>query len=560
MKLTGVNIFIGCLVLSITSEAQDLESMGIKKGVKASGNISFSNIVYTSNDTVRRRDPYQLILNGNLNLNVFGYDAPFSFTFSNSQRSYTQPFNRLSFNPQYKWVRAHFGYTSMSFSPYTLSGHTFLGAGAELTPGNLRLAFMYGQLKKAVDYNPVNAMAVPSYRRMGYGMKLGYEKGSSGILFNVFNARDDENSIQSFPENSTLHPMKNLAFGLSGRTTLYSHLMLEGEYSVSILNSDTRYGSVVENDDEVGTTAASSATRTFDAYSFGAGYQSSAVGMMLKYERVDPDYQSLGAYYFNNDLENYTIAPTLWLLEGRFTLSGNAGLQRNNLDKSRNSTTNRFAGSGNVNLNLSEKLNMALNYSNFSSYTNIKPREDPFFRDDMDTLNFYQVTSQLGGSVNITAGKGESPGNIMVSCSYQDGDESGSGDVKSSSGFLSINASFSRHIKTSGLSFSCLYNLNSSDSPGTRTLYHGPGINLSKSITEKKINVSINSTYNISHVNRLKGAPVLCSGVSMNYAPGSSGNGKQNLTANITWVQRFATGDHAGRREITGTVSYSYSF
>ena len=211
--------------------------MGFKKGIKVTGGVNLSNIFYHTSDTVARRDPYQFILSGNVNLNLFGFDTPFSFTYSNSQRSYTQPFNRLSFTPQYKWIKVYIGYTSMSFSPYTLSGHSFKGAGVELTPGNWRLALMAGQMKKAIEYNSLNESSVlPSYKRMGYGLKLGYEKGTSSVSVNVFTAKDDENSIHQFPNTIQISPMQNTALGISGRTALFGHITLEGEYSLSMLN------------------------------------------------------------------------------------------------------------------------------------------------------------------------------------------------------------------------------------------------------------------------------------------------------------------------------------
>jgi hypothetical protein len=562
-KVLHIAFSAGSLLFCLPSESQDLEGMGFNKGIKVSGNVNLSNIIYSTNDTVSRRDPYQLILTGNLNLNIFGYEAPFSFTYSNSQKSYTQPFNRLSFTPQYKWIKAYLGYTSMSFSPYTLSGHSFKGAGFELTPGNWRMAIMYGQLKKAVEYDPVReGLSIPSYKRMGYGLKLGYEKGASGIIANIFSARDDVNSINN-TGNSALHPMQNVAIGLSGRTTLFGHFALEGEYSVSILNSDLRYDTIQtksSDEKEITSDIQSADLRTFGAISLGAGLQYSAGGVMLKYEKIDPDYQTLGAYYFNNDLENFTISPTLKLFDGRFLLSGNAGFQKNNLDKSRQATTTRFVGAGNLNLNMSEKLNFSLNYSNFSTYTNIKPQDDPFFRDSMDSLNFYQLTNQVGATANYSIGD-DSPMNIMISGSYQKANEAGkmSGDA-SRSGFITANASCSKFLKGSNLTLSVLYNINSVTSPGMNSVYNGPGINLSKSFPEKKLRVSFYSTYNSSRTNNLRRSPVLSSSLNFNYSPGKNKEEKHNFTSGITFVQRFHSPGQKGRYEVTGNVSYAYSF
>jgi hypothetical protein len=562
LRIENITLFLTCVLYCSSVEAQDLAGMGFKKGIKATGGVSLSNIFYNTNDTLARRDPYQFILTGNLNLNLFGYEAPFSFTFTNSQKSYTQPFNRLSFNPQYKWIRLYVGNTSMSFSPYTLSGHSFKGAGVDLTPGNWRISLMGGRLQKAVEYDPLReALASSSYRRMGYGIKFGYEKESSGIIVNLFTAKDDEKSIREAPAEALLHPMQNLAMGISGRTLLFGHLALEGEYSVSILNSDLRLNAVTQEDpDRNEFSTVTTGVRTFDAYSLGMGYQSSLLGMMLKYERIDPDYQSLGAYYFNNDMENVTLSPSLRLMDGKLSVSGNAGLQRNNLDEKRESTTKRFVGAGNLNYNISKKLNVSVNYSNFSTYTNMKPQDDPFFRDNMDSLNFYQVTNQMGGSVNYTFGESDAPGSIMIFTSYQEANETNRGSAAGSSDFFSANATYSKSLKDLKMTVSLLYNMNSSSSPGSKTLYQGPGFNISKLFKSNDLRASFNSVYHRNILNGKKGSPVLSNGFNLSYSPKKSEEGKHNITANINWVQRFRSEFQIARREITATINYAYSF
>jgi hypothetical protein len=562
LRIENITLFLICVLYCSSVEAQDLAGMGFKKGIKATGGVSLSNIFYNTNDTLARRDPYQFILTGNLNLNLFGYEAPFSFTFTNSQKSYTQPFNRLSFNPQYKWIRLYVGNTSMSFSPYTLSGHSFKGAGVDLTPGNWRISLMGGRLQKAVEYDPLReALASSSYRRMGYGIKFGYEKESSGIIVNLFTAKDDEKSIREAPAEALLHPMQNLAMGISGRTLLFGHLALEGEYSVSILNSDLRLNAVTQEDpDRNEFSTVTTGVRTFDAYSLGMGYQSSLLGMMLKYERIDPDYQSLGAYYFNNDMENVTLSPSLRLMDGKLSVSGNAGLQRNNLDEKRESTTKRFVGAGNLNYNISKKLNVSVNYSNFSTYTNMKPQDDPFFRDNMDSLNFYQVTNQMGGSVNYTFGESDAPGSIMIFTSYQEANETNRGSAAGSSDFFSANATYSKSLKDLKMTVSLLYNMNSSSSPGSKTLYQGPGFNISKLFKSNDLRASFNSVYHRNILNGKKGSPVLSNGFNLSYSPKKSEEGKHNITANINWVQRFRSEFQIARREITATINYAYSF
>lgn len=559
---------ISALAFCYNAYSQDLSSMGFKNGIKATGGINISNIFYHTSDSISRRDPYQYILSGNLNLNLFGYVTPFSFTYSNLQRSYTQPFNRLSFTPQYKWIKAYIGYTSMSFSPYTLSGHSFKGGGVELTPGNWRLALMAGQLKKAIEYNPLSeSSSGTSYKRMGYGIKVGYEKSKNSISANVFTAKDDENSIQHYVGNNFPRPMQNTVFGISGRTSIINHISLEGEYALSILSSNIIPGSVqtdsttTESGNESVVTQ-SPITKKFDAYSFGIGYQTSPFGLMLRYERVAPDYQTLGAYYFNNDLENITIVPNLRLLEGRLAISGNAGIQRNNLDKCRESTTKRWVGAGKIVFSPAERLNLTFNYSNFSTYTNMRPQTDPFFQDSMDSLNFYQVTNQIGGSAIYTFGKKDSPRNLMINTSYQKAAETNQGaQSKSTSGFTTANISYSQLMPKAGFSVALSYNLSASTAPEAKSFYQGPGINLSKMFMNKTLRAGLNSTYNQNNLNGKKGSPVLSAGLNLGYSPKKTEEGKHSINFNLTMVQRFPSEIQKQKRsEITANLNYAFTF
>jgi len=361
--------------------------------------------------------------------------------------------------------------------------------------------------------------------------------------------------------------MQNTALGISGRTALFGHLTLEGEYSLSMLNSNLRLGSVTS--DSLATKSGNepssmqtSATRTFDAYSAGIGYQSSPFGIMIRYERVAPDYQTLGAYYFNNDMENVTLVPNLRLLKGRLSVSGNAGIQHNNLDKSRGSTTKRWVGAGNINFNPTEKCYLTLNYSNFSTYTNMKPQTDPFFKNNLDSLNFYQVTNQMGGSANYTFGKKDAPKSIMINTSYQKAAETNPNvQNTNSSGFITANTSYSQLLPKAGLSLSVSYNMSASSAPEMKSFYQGPGLNISKMFLKKTLRAGFNSSYNRNTLNGQPGSPVMSTGLNFYYSPKKTQDGKHSINFNLTWLQRFPSAIQKQKRsEFTGNLNYSFTF
>jgi hypothetical protein len=183
--------------------------------------------------------------------------------------------------------------------------------------------------------------------------------------------------------------------------------------------------------------------------------------------------------------------------------------------------------------------------------------DDPFFRNSMDSLNFYQVSNQSGMTMNYSFGPQEKPGNVMFLTTFQKAREAGS---SSPLDFITVNASYTRTLSNSGFSASFLYNLNSSRSSDLKSFYNGPGISAGKYFKEKNVRISANSSFNMTRMNGVKGSPVVATGININYAPQKSTEGKHNLAGNLSWVERFRSQLQPGRREITATVNYSYTF
>src|SRR4249920_3173826 len=77
--------------------AQNLEVISLKKGVKTTGSININTVGYQAWGIPQRRDPFNWFLTGSLNFTLFGYAAPFSFSYSNANSSYSQPFNQFKF-------------------------------------------------------------------------------------------------------------------------------------------------------------------------------------------------------------------------------------------------------------------------------------------------------------------------------------------------------------------------------------------------------------------------------------------------------------------------------
>lgn len=569
-----LTVLIGTISLAGIAYGQNLEEIGLKKGVKLNGSVNLNVIGYHVQGIDQRRDPFNWFLTGSLNVGLFGYSAPLSFSYSNTNKSFSQPFNQFSFAPSYKWAKAYIGYNSMTFSNYTLAGHVFLGGGVELTPGNWRVSAMYGRLKKAVPFHLEDSLRYhdASYKRMGYGLKLGYESNGDEISANIFTAKDDIHSIPFTLAESQLTPQQNIAFGTKIRKRFFSKFFVEAEYALSVMNTDTRANT---SKDSVGLPSTDNlikgllpdnpTSRYYDALNASLGYHATWYTLQIKYERISPEYQTLGAYYFNNDLRNITIVPSVRLLKNTLNLSGNLGLQENNLDKTRASTTNRFVSAINVSYLPNELWNLTLNYSNFSSYTNIKPQPDPYFQNELDTLDFYQISQTMAATVVRSLGNEKAPQSLMLSGTYQEANDQGSyegGDIESS--YVTINVSYSYALIPSNTTLAVSGNTYLNNAAGMKSLYWGPTLSASQSFKENIIKISFASSYNETSGDNIQKSPILNNRINASYSPQSkeaASKTQHNLSLGINLLNRLkSTTQQPSFTELTCTFNYAFTF
>src|SRR5579859_3793390 len=90
-----LHVTITSCFISLVADAQDLSRLGKGSPLKVTGGVSANQIFYLANGIDNRRTPYSYFLSGNLNLNVYEFNMPVSFTFSNQNISLQQPFNQF---------------------------------------------------------------------------------------------------------------------------------------------------------------------------------------------------------------------------------------------------------------------------------------------------------------------------------------------------------------------------------------------------------------------------------------------------------------------------------
>ncbi|MBP5365246.1 MAG: DNA/RNA non-specific endonuclease [Bacteroidales bacterium] len=210
-----ISILLTLTLISAKSYAQDVEQVAAADPVAVSGGLTASGVYITPLDSASAQKEFTYYLSGSLNLTAFGVvSVPMSFAYTNNAltSTLTCPFNRFSISPSWRWIKTYMGYASMSFSPYTMSGREFMGGGVELTPPEMpwRFAAYYGRYYKSQAIDSVHTEAI--YRRVGGGVKIGFEKERFRVAVNVNKAYDVASSL-TFGERDTNYvaPKSNIS-------------------------------------------------------------------------------------------------------------------------------------------------------------------------------------------------------------------------------------------------------------------------------------------------------------------------------------------------------------
>ena len=560
------------------SFSQSLDKIGKKDMLLIGGGLNYSSIFYNAQGIPDQRQTFTWFLNGNITATILDISLPFSFNYSNNQVAYTQPVNIQSFNPTYKWIKGYAGITSMNFSQYTLAGHIFSGGGVELSPKNFKFSAMCGRLNKAVEYDAVNnSDATMSYKRMGWGATAGYEKNGNGIKLIYFGAKDDPRSLTFFPINTNVTPMQNTVVSIAGKTNLYKKIKIEAEYALSgltrNLTSPEDLGTVPQNKFPLLFTP-NATSQFFHAFKSSIGYNYKIFGVSLNYERVDPGYQTLGAYYFNNDLENITLAPVFNLLKGKLNLALNSGLQRNNLDNSKLNTTKRWVGSATASYSPNKHWNLTGSFSNFSTYTKQRPQTDPFYRNALDTLNFYQISQSSMLSAGYNFGNTKKKQSILLCMNYQvtgqnQGNISDPGIFGSTSNLQLptrvVNGNLGHNLTflSTKTTISTSVNGNYSTLTGMNIFYFGPNLNLSQVFLKNLVRVTIGSSYNQVLTNSYKTNELLNHRLAVNYSPKFHNTkvGKVGMNISVSYLQQLKSSQAINPYStFTGNFGINYNF
>ncbi len=549
--------------------AQDLENIKLKgaKPLKINGGFSLSGTAYKPFGMDSRRDPFAYTISANINFKFFELiDAPFAMFISSQNKTFNTPsYNIVGISPKYKWATLHIGSRSMQFTEYTYSGTNFTGAGIELQPQNfwLRGKVFYGCLQKAVPYNIDTAssyMKEPVYERFGGGgmLEIGTQNNNVGITF--FRAADKEKSI-NLPDSTDVKPQENMVIGLSTKQVIKNFLTLSFEYAFSAYTRDMRMEEVVFNDYSYANNfkflfKPRISSSYSNAYDLKLDYTHSKFSLGMTYKRVDPEYQTMGALYMTNDVENIQLSGSTSFLQNKISLSVSGGLERNNLQKQLEANERRLISNITLSYNIMENLNFSGNFSNFNSSTT--PSQMVVF----DSIKFVQVTNNASATIAYGLKLGEQKHTFTLSLMQQgvntinnefSGLESTNNKVNSES--LNYQTTFAPILLS--LSAGISHNMQHMQNGVNNSI--SPTISLSRPFFKKKVRASLAWTESIS-----KNPDKSSANVNMlRFNVSGKIFKKHNLGMNASYMNRdtkSASAEIKKSGEFTTVLTYSYSF
>jgi hypothetical protein len=485
--------------------AQDLSQLKTQKPFSIDGTLSTTANFYTISGKESTRDPFSYVLSGNVNVSVYSLQLPFSFTYSNSSFNYAQPFNRFGISPEYKWIRLHLGYRSMSFSPLTMAGHSFLGAGVELNPGKFRFGAVYGRFNQKTIPNSVNPQdTLQTPVRKGYSVKigLGSAKNYADLIF--LQIADDTLSFDKLKYGSK-SPQANAVFGTHMKFTLFKKVTWETEGAVSLLTKNlyTSQPFEIENatlQNLVNGFHVNSSSEYSTGLTSSLTYSERKFTLGLQYRRLDPNFQSFGAYYFNTDVENITVNTKFGLLKNKITVSGNIGVQNDNLRNNKASRSSRLISMANASYNSGKVFSINGSFSNYS--INQQPGRLPL----NDTIKLYQSNRNITLTPTFTFNSSKNQQMVQLNLVLMDLTDHNqftavNSEVNSRMALLTY---FFNHAK-SGLSVMTGVNYTTMTSFYSNQTIYGINSDVGKPFFKGKLNGHIGFSANRSNVNTTSG-------------------------------------------------------
>lgn len=581
--LTHLILAFSVLFCSNFIDAQDLEQIGKldpKNAISSfrdaqllavNGGLGVNLRSYNAWGGDGRQAPFTYTISANANLKFLDkINAPFSFVFNGQNTTSSNPFNldalkeslkkrfvRVGLSPKYKWATVHLGHRSMNFSSLTYANQTFYGVGTELNPGKFRFAALRGLMPTAepVDLSlfEVNQEV---FNRRATAVKVGYGDDQKFFDFIAMKGEDREEGYRVNADSSLISPQENLVLGINTQLQILESLNARLEIASSAFSINKLATTDQENQfPHLGFLLdANSSTNVSTAINGGWQFQGKVFSLGMDYQRFAPGYQTMGVYYFNDDLQNITLNTGFNFAKIQLNINLTGGVQTNNLDNSKPTTVSRNIGAVNVTWSKSN-FQANLSYNNFSNSI------DYVLNPSLDSLNAVVITENLTATTSYTlssASETKHSFSLMGSSQVVSAPEATQGTGNNTGTRMNVlNLSYNGAPKGGSLKWTARVNYNVNAISGMETNRIGFGGGITKTMLDNRINLRFDNNYFVANVGEAK-QNSLTSRLTLGYKLSSA----HNLNLNMMMLSRNKTqaGVTESMTELINTLQYSYRF
>lgn len=359
--LPGILLFV--VLVPCMAFAQEVK----KQILKVSGSTGFSGELYRVSGIEARRPGSSAQAFGNVQFNLLGLQSGINVLYSSEDNQLRQSINQVGFHSHWKWGKIGLGSVSPVLGRFALNGVSMMGGSLELSPRFFILNVAVGQTKRATKGSTESLFSNGSFAQRLYAgrLALGDPKGYIGLTLTY--AYDDTTSVTLFRpavnpvKNATLTPdfqlpivPDKIVLQLQGTLSAFSSDISLDTLSIANVNLDARLTEALNK--VVRRFTLHTSTRADFAANGELRVTYPTFGLRTGYERIQPNFQSLGVSAIQDDREIWYVQPTLRLLKRRLNIGFQFNRQANNLLGQRTSTLIRTQMGANLQARLSKNV------------------------------------------------------------------------------------------------------------------------------------------------------------------------------------------------------------
>jgi hypothetical protein len=274
--------------------------------------------------------------------------------------------------------------------------------------------------------------------------------------------------------------------------------------------------------------------------------------LRTQYTRIEPNYTTLGAYYFNTDVENITVSPSADLYKDKLRVSLSLGRQRDNLANQKLAQTIRTIGSADFAWNPSSAFGLNVQYGNYST------NQQAGLRQLNDTTHVKNISQNIMAAPRMTFVSRNQTHTTTLLLYYQEFiDKNPITKAIADAKAVTASLSYSLRFTPTGLTLSLSWNITSAETGGLRSQTSGGNLAISANLFKNALNWSFSSGYSSTARDSEVTSGTILGQTRLSYNIGRS----NTISLNINYIKNISRSPLARSfDEFTTNLTYSTRF